>query len=332
MTQQPQRRPRRHHEGHDQREQHRRRCTHRNRPHVRTHQATHEGHRQNGGNHGEGREDGGIADFVHRFDRYIGQRTTFARWQAEVPHHVFDHDNRIVHQDADGEDQREERDPVQRVAEDVEDEQGQRQGDGNGDQHDTRLAPAQRQRDQQRDRQRSQEEMLQQFVGLVLGGLTVVAGDRDIQVGRQKVSAQLGDFLFRCFADDRGVGAFALGQRDGHRGILATRRGLWSAGSVGIQNVIFRLGRAIDDLCWPRRAGRPACPATHRPPPASNLPRCQGSVRLRPETPGCPGQSFRMSCARWPAPVARSQRRRSCRKPPAVASRVPPAPAGAGRR
>ena len=43
--------------------------------------------------------------------------------QAEMPHDVFDHDNRVVDQDADGEDEREQRDAIQRVAEEVEDEQ-----------------------------------------------------------------------------------------------------------------------------------------------------------------------------------------------------------------
>ena len=66
------------------------------------------------------------------------------RASRAVPDDVLDDDDRVVDQDADREDEREERDPVERVAVEVEDEQRERQRDGNGGQHDEpiRASPA----------------------------------------------------------------------------------------------------------------------------------------------------------------------------------------------
>ena len=224
--------------------------------------------------------------------------------QAEMSYDVLHHDNRVVDQDADGEDQREQRDAVQGVAEEVEDEQGERQRYRNGDQHHARFAPAERERDQQRDRKRRQQQVLQQFVGLVLGGLAVVARDGDIQVLRQQVAAQLLDFLQRLFADDGRVRAFALGQRDGHRRKVAVRSGFRAPGSIGVENVIAAARPVHRRSRQPRRADKPACPDGRRPRPASDRRRCPGSVRPRPGTPDCPGRSCRQCCVRWPAATA----------------------------
>ena len=75
---------------------------------------------------------------------------------------------------------REERDPVQRVAVEIEDGQGQRKRHRDRQQHHARFAPAQRQRDEQRHRERGNQEMLEQFVRFFLGRFTVVARDGDI--------------------------------------------------------------------------------------------------------------------------------------------------------
>ncbi len=68
--------------------------------------------------------------------------------QMEVADDVLDHDNGVVHQDADGEDQGEERDAVERIAMEVEHQQRQGQRAGNGNADDDRLAPAQGQQDE----------------------------------------------------------------------------------------------------------------------------------------------------------------------------------------
>ena len=92
-------------------------------PHVRPHQPAHEGHGQDGGDHGECRQDGGIAHLVHCFDRHFGRATAAVFRQAEMPHDVLHHHDGVVHQDADGEDQRKQRDPVECVAVEIEDGQ-----------------------------------------------------------------------------------------------------------------------------------------------------------------------------------------------------------------
>ena len=58
------------------------------------------------------------------------------RDMPRVAHDVLDDDDRVVDEDADREDQREERDAVQRVAVEVEDEQRQRERDRDGGQDD----------------------------------------------------------------------------------------------------------------------------------------------------------------------------------------------------
>ena len=75
---------------------------------------------QDRGNHGQGREDGRVADFIDCFDGHLRQAAALVVRHARVAHDVLDNDNRVVHQDADGEDQREQRDAVQREAVEVE--------------------------------------------------------------------------------------------------------------------------------------------------------------------------------------------------------------------
>ena len=107
-----------------------------------------------------------------------------------MSHDVFDHDDRIVHQNADGKYQREQRHPIQRVAVGVEDEQSKCQGYGNGQQHHAGLAPAQRQTDQQRHRNRGKKKMFQKFIRFVLRGLAIISRDRHLQVAWNYIAAQ----------------------------------------------------------------------------------------------------------------------------------------------
>jgi len=115
-VEQPDRGPGRHDERDDEREHHGRRGADGNRPHVGAHQAADEGHRQNGCHHRQRREDRGVADFVHGAERDRRQPVRLSGAEARVPHDVLHHYDGIVHEDADGEDEREQRDAVQRVA------------------------------------------------------------------------------------------------------------------------------------------------------------------------------------------------------------------------
>ena len=92
-----------------------------NRPHVGAHQPADERHRQDRRDDGERRQDRRVADFVDGADGDRVNVPAIAR-HPHVPHDVLDDDDRVVHEDADREDQREERDAVQRVAVEIEDE------------------------------------------------------------------------------------------------------------------------------------------------------------------------------------------------------------------
>ena len=74
----------------------------------------------------------------------VGPVAALVLRQVEVADDVLDHHDGVVHQDADGEDQREERDAVEREAVEVEHQQRQRERRGNGDADDARFAPAER--------------------------------------------------------------------------------------------------------------------------------------------------------------------------------------------
>ena len=138
-----------------------------------------------------------------------------------MPHDVLHHHDRIVHEDADGEDQREERDAVERVAVEKEHEQRQRQRDRNRDEHHRRLAPAEHEPDERRHREHREQHVPQQFVALLGGRLAVVAGDREMHVGGHERPLQRVELLRHVVRDVDGVGALALGHGDRDRGVGA---------------------------------------------------------------------------------------------------------------
>ena len=112
-----------------------------------------------------------------------------------MPDDIFDHDDGIVDQYANRKDQGEQSHPVQRVPEDIEDRKREGQSDRHSKQNYARLPPAKGKRDQQGDRECRDEQVLKQFVRLVLGSLAVVARNRNIQVRRKHVAAQGVDLL-----------------------------------------------------------------------------------------------------------------------------------------
>jgi len=66
------------------------------------------GHGQHGGDHGPGSEDRRVAHFIHGLDGNLDEPLPPTAGQGHVADDVFHHDDRVVHQDADREDQREE--------------------------------------------------------------------------------------------------------------------------------------------------------------------------------------------------------------------------------
>jgi len=100
---------------------------------------------------------------------------------------VFDDDDGVVHQDADGEDQREERDAVERVTVEVEHEECEREGRGDGEEDDKGFAPAEEDEDEDRDAEDRDAHVEEELVALLSGGVAVVARDRDGDIGGRSV-------------------------------------------------------------------------------------------------------------------------------------------------
>ena len=98
---------------------------------------------------------------------------------APVAGDVLDHHDGVIDQDADGEDQREQRDPVQRVAHDPGGKERQQDGHRDHDGHHDRFAPADGEQHQRDDRDGGKAEVEQKLVGLFVRGFAVVAGDLD---------------------------------------------------------------------------------------------------------------------------------------------------------
>ena len=243
--------PRRQHHRDEEREQHRGRGIGRDRAHIGAHQARDEEHRQQRRDHRQGGDDGRVADLGHGLDRRLAVRAPVIH--APVAGDVLDDDDGVVDQNADREDEREQADAVERVAHQArgEERQQDRRRDDDGD-HDG-FAPADREGDQENDRHRGEAKVEEQFVGLLVGGLAVVAGDLHVHIFGEDASAQVLELLDDVLGDDHGVGAGALGDGQRHR-----RRALDRA--VGLAHLgdarLLRLGgkRHIGDVAHIDRA------------------------------------------------------------------------------
>ena len=156
--------PRSDHEGNQQRENHCRGRADRDRSHVGSHQSANHRHRQNGRNHRECGQDGRIADFIDRFHRNICKRAVPVLRHPFVPDNIFDDDDGVIDENPDGEDQGKQSDPVECVAVQKEDDQGQSQSHRNGYRHDAGFPEAENQPDQNRDRNDGDHHVEQQFV------------------------------------------------------------------------------------------------------------------------------------------------------------------------
>ena len=237
----------------EEREQHRNRGVGRNRAHVRAHHPAHEHHRQQRGDDRQRRDDGRVADFGDRLDGGFDKAAPVAH--RPVAGDVLDHDDRVVDQDADREDEREQADPVDRVAHQPGGEQRQQDRGRDDDEHDDAFAPADRQRDQDDDRQRRQAEMEQELVGLLGRGRAVVARHADVEPGRN--DAALDDFeaLQDVVGDRDGIGALALGDGEGDGGTALEL----AVGEAGHRpGAMLGLGGADDDVGDVLDVDRPA--------------------------------------------------------------------------
>ncbi len=214
----------------------------RHRPHVRPHHPGHEEHRQERQDDGDGRENGRGAHLVD------GEEGRFA-WrqppELKVAVDVLDVDDGIVDQQSQREDQREERDPVDRVAHHPATEQRQRERHRHRQRHDRRFARAQAQRQQRDDGDHGDGEMLHQLVHLLVGGLAPIARDAHTDVAGYGLAAQLVDARQHVLGDGHGVRPFALG--DGDRDGVTHFAGLGIAGPEADARVTRRLRGSVAD-------------------------------------------------------------------------------------
>ncbi len=166
-----------------------------------------------------------------------------------MPHDILDHHDCVIHQDADAEDECEQGDAIDGVAEKVEDRHGERQRHRNRQEHNARLAPPEEQRDQQRDGKCGEQQVFEQFVGLRLGRVAVVARRGHVHIVGDLHALHLIDALERRIGNVGGVGPLALGEGDGDGGILLRR--LLSAGTDGgraEEHIVGGIGGPVENL------------------------------------------------------------------------------------
>ena len=180
--------------------------------------------------------------------------------QLLVPMDVLDHHDRVVDQDTDRKDQREQRNPVQGEAPGP----GGEQRDGEREHHrradDRGFAPAQREEHQGHHRGGREQQLLDQLACLGIGCRAVVAGRTDLDLGRNDGVAQLFDASHDGVGDVDGVFAGLLGDGDRDRGKLAARPcpGAAVAGGRGGRRCRCRRGRRGSGTCRGcRRVVRP---------------------------------------------------------------------------
>ena len=129
---------------------------------------------------------------------------------------VLDHNDGVVDENTDREDQREEAHPVQRVAHDAGGEEREENGGGNDDGNHQRLAPADGDRHEEDDGNCREPQMEEKLVGLIVCRFAIVPRDGDGEVGGDERALKLLQSRGDAFGDDHGVGARALGQRQRH--------------------------------------------------------------------------------------------------------------------
>ena len=243
-------------EGDDEGEQHRGGRANRDRAHVRTHESADEGHGQDGGDHRPRGENRGVADLVHGLERDLAEGFAPGVGQAHVPHDVFDDHDGVIDEDADGEDEREKRDAVERVAVEIEDEERESEGRGNREQDDERLAPAEEQQDEQGHAEDGDAHVAEQIVAFFSGGVAVIAGDGDGHVGGEERPARGGDLGKDRVDDIDGVGPGALGQAESDGGLQV-------AGGTAVQDIVGRFRALVGDGGHVAQIDRPVVKDPH---------------------------------------------------------------------
>ena len=221
----------------EQREDHRNRPQHRDRRHIRPHHTRHKAHRQQRRDNRESRQDGRVADFRHRRDGFFGVHAALEQPPAVD---VFNHDDGVINQNTDREDQSKQRNPVDGEAHQPCREYRHQDHHRNDDQHHNGRAVAEEHPDQHRHRRRGDEQLKDQFVHFFVGGFAVVAGDRNLDVVGNDAALQIVDLGQHFLGHGDTIGAGFLGHRNGHR---------WrTARSQHVAHAVSRAGEVLHQI------------------------------------------------------------------------------------
>ena len=182
----------------------------------------HEGHRDEDRRHHHGDGDDRAADLLHDLlGRPIGREVLLGHLGV----HGLDDDDGVVDHDADGQDQGEEGDQVDREAEQEHEEEGADEGDGDGEGRDEGGSPvAEEEEDDEGDQDEGLEEGVEDLLdgGFQEGG--DVVADLIVHAGREQIRLELLELLLDLLDDGGGVGAGELLEDDGGRGIAVDVR------------------------------------------------------------------------------------------------------------
>ena len=209
------RQPRGEHESGKQGDQHGNRTQCRNGHHIGSHHTADESHGQQGTDNGKGCQNGRITHFPDRINGsgHIG-RALFQPAAIDI----FNHHDSIIDQDADGEYERKEGDPVDGEAHHQCTKNREQQNNRDNQQnHDGGLQRTESEPDQQEHETGCHEQLEYQRVNLVLGGLSVIPGDAYFHVLRDQPAFELVQSVDDLVGDRNPVSALFLGYGNRNR-------------------------------------------------------------------------------------------------------------------
>ena len=218
VLQQLVRQPRRDREGNHQRHDHGDGNVGRHGAQILAHHVGDEEQREEGKDHGERRRDQRRSDFIHGFQNDLGRG--FAS-HLEVAVDVLHVHDGIVHQQAEGDRQREQRDAIDGESEEIVDDESETEDTGNRDGHHQRLPVAQPHGQQRHDHRDGDQQALFEFFDLVVGGDSIVPRHYHLHVGGQNFLLQLFHPLQEVLGYPDVVRAVFLGYGDGDGGLRA---------------------------------------------------------------------------------------------------------------
>ena len=133
----------------------------------------------------QGCQIGGIADLVGCKNGHfvLGK---FCVRRGVMPMNVFDNNDRCVDQESQRQDQPEQRDAVDRYSQQIVGEQSDREDKRNGYRDDQRFAPSEEDKQHECHRAQGNEQMLEQQIDGLIGLLSVVSRDDDVNAVRHE--------------------------------------------------------------------------------------------------------------------------------------------------